>query len=79
MTDSAELEPNAGQVLLNETQAGRYLGGKVSPISARTLQRWRMEGMGPRFVRVGRLVRYRRLDLDAYLQASLHRSTSERE
>lgn len=32
-----------------------------------TVRRWRAEGIGPRFVRAGRLVRYRRADVDAWL------------
>ena len=78
MTDQIELESTAGEVLLNEIQAGRYLGGKASPVSARTLQRWRMEGVGPCFVRIGRLVRYRRGDLDLWLKARVRQSTAER-
>lgn len=38
---------------------------KVSP---RTLQRWRAEGSGPPMVRVGRGVRYRRRDVNAWLE-----------
>ena len=73
-----EIEMNSsGGTLLNEIQAGRYLGGKVSPVSPRTLQRWRMEGAGPLFARIGRLVRYRQSDLDAWLKANLRLSTSE--
>jgi len=53
--------------LLDETAAGRELGGKGSPISGRTLQRWRLERTGPDFIHVGRLVRYRRSDLKAWL------------
>ena len=36
----------------------------------RTLDNWRSQGRGPRFVRVGRLIRYRIADLDAYLEAN---------
>jgi hypothetical protein len=77
MNDLAEFESTAGEVLFNEIQAGRYLGGKASPVSPRTLQRWRMEGSGPCFVRIGRLVRYRRNDLDDWLSLQVRRSTSE--
>jgi hypothetical protein len=47
--------------LYNEEAAGRYIGGTESPISTRTMQRWRLEGVGPVYVKLGRLVRYRRL------------------
>lgn len=43
-------------------QAADYL--KLSP---KTLVNWRGEGKGPRFVRLGRAVRYRKSDLDAYV------------
>ena len=51
--------------LLNEEQAGQYVGG-LSPV---TLQTWRSRGDGPPFLKVGRLVRYRRSDLDAWLES----------
>lgn len=35
----------------------------------RTLEQWRYRGVGPRFVKVGRDVRYRWEDVDAYLKA----------
>lgn len=35
-------------------------------IAPRTLERWRAEGRGPRFVRIGRHVRYRKADIDAF-------------
>lgn len=79
MNTQIELEVPNGAVLLNEIQAGRYLGGKATPVSARTLQRWRMEGVGPLFVRIGRLVRYRRTDLDEWLAARIRQSTSDRD
>jgi excisionase family DNA binding protein len=37
-------------------------------VSVRTLERWRQEGTGPAFVRVGRSPRYRRSDIDAWLE-----------
>jgi excisionase family DNA binding protein len=51
--------------LLSEEQAAEYLGG----VSTRSLQRWRIERLGPTFIRVGRLIRYRRSALDVYLAA----------
>jgi excisionase family DNA binding protein len=37
-------------------------------VSVRTLERWRQEGTGPAFIRVGRSPRYRRSDIDAWLE-----------
>jgi len=63
--------------LMDEIQAGEYLGGKESPLSPRTLQRWRLEGRGPKYFKVGRLVRYSTETLNEYITANLHQSTSE--
>jgi predicted DNA-binding transcriptional regulator AlpA len=45
--------------------------------SIRTLERKRADGTGPRFVRVGRLVRYTDPDVDAWITAQTVASTSE--
>jgi excisionase family DNA binding protein len=37
-------------------------------VSVRTLERWRQEGTGPAFIQVGRAPRYRRADVDAWLE-----------
>ena len=63
--------------LFDETLAGAYLGGVETPVSPRTLQRWRLEGTGPVWVRLGRLVRYRQSALDAFLNDGVRRSTSQ--
>lgn len=62
--------------LYNEEHAARYLGGSESPISVRTMQRWRLEGLGPTYVKLGRLVRYRQSDLDEFIQFNCLASTS---
>jgi len=38
-------------------------------ISRATLPTWRALGKGPRYVRIGRAIRYRVADLDAFLAA----------
>lgn len=58
--------------LLNERQAGDWLG-----VSVRTLQRWRLEGIGPRFRKLGRLVRYHQSDLEEFIANSARTSTSD--
>jgi predicted DNA-binding transcriptional regulator AlpA len=60
--------------LLNQRQAAHLLG-----ISVRTLERHRVTGTGPRWARLGRLVRYRQLDLLEWVERSLRLSTSEGE
>jgi hypothetical protein len=60
-----------------EKEAGVYLGGEAEPVSPRTMQRWRLEGVGPEFLKLGRLVRYRKSDLDRWCDAQLRSSTSQ--
>ena len=45
--------------------------------SERTLERWRVQGMGPRFVRLNHSIRYRQQDLDAHIASRVVGSTSE--
>ncbi len=56
---------------LIETEAARFL--RLSP---RTLQRHRVAGTGPVFVRLGRRVVYRRTDLLDWVDANRHASTA---
>jgi excisionase family DNA binding protein len=59
--------------LLRTPEAADYL-----TIAGSTLEKLRLYGRGPRFVRVGtRAIRYRREDLDAWLTECARRSTSE--
>jgi hypothetical protein len=51
--------------LLNERQAAIILN-----LSSRTLQAWRAQGCGPKFVRAGRSIRYRPCDLLAWMEAN---------
>jgi len=51
--------------MLTTEQAARYLG-----LAPATLNKWRVYGTGPRFHKLGRAVRYRRADLDAYLASN---------
>jgi hypothetical protein len=48
--------------LLTEWQAADLLS-----LSIRTLQAWRTKRCGPSFVRAGRAIRYRRRDLNAWM------------
>lgn len=36
-------------------------------VNIKTLQKWRWQRTGPAFVKIGRLVRYRRTDVEAWL------------
>lgn len=67
--DNLPCNPDA---LLNERQAAMLLG-----MSARTLQEWRYRGGGPKFVKTGRSIRYRRRDLMAWIDAATLENTSQ--
>jgi len=47
-------------------------------LSERTLERWRVQGTGPRFVRLNHSIRYRQQDLDAHVAARVVSSTSQK-
>ena len=44
-------------------------------IPATTLAQWRWAGTGPAYVKVGRMVRYRREDVEAWLDSQRHETT----
>lgn len=46
-------------------------------ISPRTLQAWRLKGGGPRFVRLGRAVRYMVQELEQWVANQTKQSTAE--
>ena len=55
------------QDTLTPKQTAKYMG-----ISEAALRLWRAEGKGPRYFRAGeKLVRYRRADLDSWIEARL--------
>jgi predicted DNA-binding transcriptional regulator AlpA len=58
--------------LIDEAEAARFLA-----FSVRSLQGWRYRGGGPRFVKIGRTVRYRRRDLQAWAEAQIRVSTAD--
>jgi len=52
---------------LTPVQAARYVG-----VSAAVLRLWRSHGMGPQHFRAGeKLIRYRRTDLDCWIESRL--------
>lgn len=59
--------------LLDTENAAKYLGD----LRTNTLEGWRVKGIGPRWIKIGRLVRYDVSDLDAYLTAQTRQSTSQ--
>ena len=51
--------------LVDEARLAARLG-----VSRSTLQSWRYSGRGPRWIKLGRLVRYRLTDVNSFLQAN---------
>lgn len=65
------ISPIAGRLRVSE--AAKYLGMGHS-----TLDRMRHEGRGPRYLKLGGRVFYRREDLDAYIEAGVTETTDSR-
>lgn len=63
----------AGTALFDTTGAAEYLNLKPG-----TLEQWRWNGKGPRFVKVGRNCRYRKSDLDSFIEERIYQSTQVR-
>ena len=61
----------AKAVLMTEGETADYLS-----LSCRTLQAWRVRGCGPKFVKVGRSVRYQVSDVQEFLKGNVRHSTS---
>ena len=59
--------------LMNTREAASYLR-----LGKPTIERFRMTGEGPRYAKLGGAVRYRRCDLDDWLESRLTQSTAER-
>lgn len=57
--------------LWDDERTGTFLDVPVG-----TLANWRYQGRGPRFVKVGRHVRYRRSDVEAWLERNARESTA---
>jgi excisionase family DNA binding protein len=64
--------PSSPSSLLTGRDAASFLS-----LSLRTLERLRVSGGGPLFVKCGRSVRYRQSDLDSWIEAHQRHSTSE--
>jgi predicted DNA-binding transcriptional regulator AlpA len=58
--------------LINQILAAERLN-----LAPNTLAKWRVTGAGPKFVKIGRAVRYDPADLDVWLNTRKVQSTSE--
>ena len=54
-------ERQSKQIYFNEKDVAKRLG-----LSVKTLQNWRTKGIGPRWIKIGRSVRYRLRDIIAF-------------
>jgi predicted DNA-binding transcriptional regulator AlpA len=52
--------------LLSPTDVSRFLG-----VPCGTLANWRYQGLGPKYLRVGRHVRYRHEDVAAWVESQI--------
>ena len=57
---------NEVQHLLTDREVATRLAVSISAV-----RKWRFEGRGPTFVRIGRAVRYRLADVEAYVDRQL--------
>lgn len=78
MTDNAEKQGTISPGYLTTVEAADFV--RLSP---RTLERLRVQGTGPRFIKAGKgkraRVLYRAADLQDWLNATVYQSTSEYE
>jgi predicted DNA-binding transcriptional regulator AlpA len=60
--------------LLTPREAGEYLN-----VTEKTLANARWSGIGvtPKFCKIGRSIRYKQSELDAYIESHTHRNTGE--
>ena len=59
--------------ILDTGQAAQYLG-----LAKSTVEKMRVYGGGPRFLKLNRSVRYRAEDLDEWIRSNIVNNTSER-
>ena len=58
--------------LIDTAQLAEYLGNEVN-----TCEGWRLTGIGPSYIKVGRLVRYRIENVDRWIESQTRNSTCE--
>ncbi len=65
---------DTSQHVLTESEASLFIN-----VPVRTLQAWRLRGGGPKYLKFGRSVRYRRDELQAFIEAASRAHTSQTE
>lgn len=82
MSDTPEVLPNLEEILqsnpgwLDEAINSRD-AAKLTGVPVCTLATWRSRGGGPRFLKLGKSVRYRRRSLFEWMKASERRNTAD--
>jgi hypothetical protein len=72
-TAHTDARPGAsGSEMFTTPEAAAYI-----KMAVQTMERFRLTGEGPMFAKLGGSVRYRRCDLDAWIESRLVRSTSQ--
>lgn len=66
-----------GRLTMNYQLLNTAEAAEVVRLAVATLEKMRTQGQGPRFVKLGRAVRYRRIDLEDWIASSVIGSTSE--
>lgn len=64
--------PGTTDPLLDENEVADFTGASLT-----TVRRWRREGRGPAYRKIGRLVRYKRDDLADWVGAARRLSTAQ--
>jgi excisionase family DNA binding protein len=63
---------NGNRLGITGYEAAEYIG-----VTQRTMERWRVTGDGPRFLKIGRHCLYRRGDLNAWVDARVFENTAD--
>ena len=63
---TGDARPSCPRPVVDTMGAAEYLG-----LHARTLDNWRSQGRGPRYIRVGRRIIYRVADLEEFLESRI--------
>jgi hypothetical protein len=67
-----EMLDGCGNKLMDQEEVAEFLR-----ISERTLEYYRCKNIGPRFIKIGKLVRYRKCDVIAYIKGLVEVSATE--
>lgn len=61
--------PHIERAIYEEVEAARFLS-----VARSTLRHWRLTGHGPPFLKLNRMIRYRRQDLEGWLDARVQQT-----